>query len=404
MGVEPDISVGRRSPKKASKATELVLSTMPALTDEADPLAGTPGHQTLLSSLYHIHKLCIQPEQGGALLAYHLSQASDSLSSALTCFGKAMPGPSSKARASSDEGYNNASTTAIARAFTSLLFGLDVLSKYEGYENLLGTVLHSISMFLSTALDKLADLALSDAKLSLAVELAREPKTKAKAKDARSQRSAQTASPAIKSLTRLLCALVSQLDPARAPHRAVFEAYLYLLLSRMGRVIYVFTFSHPRERNPADDIRRELNESNKFGSTNRSPAVETELRQSRLLAPYLLTLLSRAMSAAPGHMSSAKQECTEANGQEVPLKSVLSQAAQDRLQRTLIRCIFGLEGRSELDLTDVLRMPERGPDIVVPKIKGRNVEQLEMDSFFDGVWRLLGWEILGREIDWAETF
>ena len=79
-------------------------------------------------------------------------------------------------------------------------------------------------------------------------------------------------------------------------------------------------------------------------------------------------------------------------------RTPLSAQAKDRLQRTLIHCMFGDDGAGEHDeFADVLRMPARlGSVPNMPKVEDKDVGE-----WFTGeVWRLVGWDLLGKDGQW----
>jgi hypothetical protein len=76
----------------------------------------------------------------------------------------------------------------------------------------------------------------------------------------------------------------------------------------------------------------------------------------------------------------------------------LSAAAKDRLQRTLITCMYGDKGDDEF--LDVLTKPvpctRLGSLQKVAKVEDKDVEEWYKKE----VWRLVGWDVLVRESGW----
>ncbi|KAK1057698.1 hypothetical protein LTR33_013574 [Friedmanniomyces endolithicus] len=112
------------------------------------------------------------------------------------------------------------------------------------------------------------------------------------------------------------------------------------------------------------------------------------------------------MAAAPRHLGaniSAKTGKAKQSDNKCSMKGALALHAKDRLQRTLMNCIFGAEGLDEEDpFMDCLRMPSVTGQLHVPMPK---VKDVEVQDWFKGeVWRLLGWEILSKEGHWPSRF
>ncbi|KAI7363852.1 hypothetical protein KC336_g21538, partial [Hortaea werneckii] len=128
---------------------------------------------------------------------------------------------------------------------------------------------------------------------------------------------------------------------------------------------------------------------------------EPGLQQAKLEAPYLIHLLARLMNAAPAHLGaiiSTKTGKPKQANNKGSMKGALVLAAKDRLQRTLINCMFGTEGvDAQSPLMDCLKMPMApSTPLPMPKVKEAEVQEW----FKEEVWRLLGWEVLSKEGDW----
>ena len=112
------------------------------------------------------------------------------------------------------------------------------------------------------------------------------------------------------------------------------------------------------------------------------------------------------MGVAPLHANEQAQASKKGKttlARTVSLKNVastrvkLSALAQERLQRTLVVCTFGQEVRD--DFMDVLTKPvDVGRVPAGPKVKDEEV----LEWYQGQVWRLVGWEILGKEGEWVD--
>ncbi|KAK4998760.1 hypothetical protein LTR66_002060 [Elasticomyces elasticus] len=165
-----------------------------------------------------------------------------------------------------------------------------------------------------------------------------------------------------------------------------------------------------------------------------------KLRAAKIEAPYLFSLFERAMAIAPAHLSPDSPTATAHNKASSPLKDnkhsklkmprrgtskaiapgsaplapvnkstdriskhlstsrqTLTLPAKQRLQQTLVNAIYGAAEASDDEFTDCLRMPTcSGPGLQLPKVKDEDVAE-----WFKGeLWRICGWEMLGKEEDW----
>lgn len=90
-----------------------------------------------------------------------------------------------------------------------------------------------------------------------------------------------------------------------------------------------------------------------------------------------------------------KVKCVPKPGSVTKLN--ISMLAKERLQRALVNAVFGTQGLEEDSAIPVqcLRMPVLSDArVTVPRVKETEVAEW----FKDEVWRLLGWELLGREV------
>jgi hypothetical protein len=137
---------------------------------------------------------------------------------------------------------------------------------------------------------------------------------------------------------------------------------------------------------------------------------DTEAFGIRLEMKALILILERAMGLAAHHMNppssrAAKSSTPNRLGRTLSMKTLpaapkgrLSSIAKDRLQRTLVTCMYG--DTVEDEFLDVLTKPVSSMRIGtlqnVVKIDDADVEQWYKEE----VWRLLGWDIMARESGW----
>ena len=145
----------------------------------------------------------------------------------------------------------------------------------------------------------------------------------------------------------------------------------------------------------SDEILQSKETEDEIEDVDEPPLTETQLKQVRLEAPYLVHLLNKIMSSAPAYFgSTTSSKSTKAKSTKAASKGTLSIAAKECLQRTLINGVFGVEDADEDDLfLDCLSIASAGEDIPMPKVKEADVQEW----FKEEVWRLLGWDILAHE-------
>ncbi|KAF2397909.1 hypothetical protein EJ06DRAFT_142893 [Trichodelitschia bisporula] len=211
-------------------------------------------------------------------------------------------------------------------------------------------------------------------------------------------------------LTRLLLALLAALDPAPlAGHPALFEGILSLLLARVGDQLFVLTFGHARGRSVEEDI--ELGAAAVGGDEPGAPTGEPKTGETaeksvanakaRALLPLLTRALVRAdaflLPVADGSDRNVKRGRTgkvQTGRLKQKGKGGLATVTRERVQRALVEAVFGevngFGGGLGDEFVERLRRP---PVVTLPA--GQAVE--EDGGFLGEVWRLVGWECLGRE-------
>ena len=203
--------------------------------------------------------------------------------------------------------------------------------------------------------------------------------------------------------SNFLCNVIDRLDPKSDAHKALYEGFAYTVLNKLAPRLYLLVFGHTPGPTIADEIAIS-NSPDEIEDDTDSIAVHPEdlqLKAAKLEAPYLIHLLTWIMNAAPAYLGAAvgnKAGKSKQANTKGSLKGALAIHAKERLQRTLVNCMFVNEEDEEDDpFADCLKMPAlNGAAIPMPKIKEAEVQ----DWFREEVWRLVGWEILSREGDW----
>jgi hypothetical protein len=305
----------------------------------------------------------------------------------------ALGNRSGRASLSKDNSDWSSVIRASSRAFTSVLLGLEKTSGCASTRLPSLVVFECIKMF-KTILDSISESAQTSAKARRIPESTgnvTQPKSTGE-KDATPSRT----------LAHLLIAFFSALRKEDRSHREIFEGMLFVLTERVAKCLYYSSFGRFRSPTIEGDIVPPPGHDH--------PAViarqETEASGIRLEARSLITILERAIALAPFYLNSplsSKPKNAKGSGLvrsstrtlQQASRSPLSTQARDRLQQTLVQCMFG-DGEHD-EFADVLRMPARlGPAPNMPKVEDKDV-----GGWFSGeVWRLIGWDLLSREGQW----
>lgn len=372
-----------------------------------------------MQHLYQLHKLLQQSPSDNAVLVYHLCQAALSLASvisaackqhhALSTLSAAVANPRGAPAATTPQFQRAADLASVflasARAFTSLFHGLKKVSDNDAERKIYGPVIYAYVRAFSSLLDSITEASLARAQIELAATEAEPSSTRGRKSKAPSKAPKAPKEENIpRAISTFLAALLSSLDASNATHRELFEGFMFVLLERAGNRLYLYTFD--RERSAT--LEHDISPSENLGTSATGTKKQLELRAANVEAPNLLAVLERAMAVAPAHMAiqpaavpqaskggkaATKQTAARLAGSTG--KSGLSLYARDKLQRTLVNAVFGCDESN--DFMDCLRMPARLAPLPAPP----KIDEQDMGNWFkEELWRLLGWEILGRETDW----
>jgi hypothetical protein len=371
---------------------------------------------TLANCLYRVHKVYKQYMADPETICFNLIQVARGLGevilalckrqrqatpSTLTTKGKQKQGIEATPLAK-DQHDIGPIIIASTRAFTSLLVGLSRLSSNQ-QSQLAGMVIYECILMLRNMLDGITESALATAKLN--IHMAAETTSSTANGKGRTKPFKAVQDTTSRSIVQLLNAIISYLDVGDAIHKQLFEGFVFVLLERIGKRLYVCTFD--RERSAT--IEGDISPPETLGASSAGPMKELEQKALHLEIPNLVAMLEKAIAFAPHHMhapsgpaskaaKSGAQAGKAALGPRRPTigaKVALNRHAKERLQRTLINCMFG--GDDKDDSLDCLRMP---PRLGNPPSQPRVEEKDKAEWFKQEVWRLVGWEILGREVQW----
>ncbi|KAK3069014.1 hypothetical protein LTR53_012989 [Teratosphaeriaceae sp. CCFEE 6253] len=398
---DEDVIMAPRSPKRAKR------DASPDLDVERDFDFSEVGEigNILMRSLFEAHAVLKSHGRTEPLaLAHHLVRAASALPQVIqqavqTSFVRPIKGLE----------MLKTTLTAAGKAVVSLVVGISRLCKVADGAEIQGQVVYAyVQMFapllvtLETASEHETKKTTTQTPTAAASKRPSTSKGKAIAQQAKQ--------PNVKDITSLnlitcfLCGIVDMLDAKSDVHKQLFDGFAYCTLDKLGTRLYTSVFGHVRPSTVADEIARSnpADEIEDAGPEAAPLASDLAIAQAKMEAPYLVHLLSHLMAAAPPHLGaiiSTKTGKAKQAKNRGSMKGALAIHAKDRLQRTLVNCMFGIEGVDEDDpFMDCLKMPSMVGQQPLPMPKVKEVEVQEW--FKSEVWRLLGWEILGKEGGW----
>jgi hypothetical protein len=279
----------------------------------------------------------------------------------------------------------------------SVLVGLSKIADSSQDQRLSSLVVCELADMFKSVLVAIESVARQTAQVSLQTV---EPK---KGKEKTTTKFVRESVPA-RALAHLLIGFLGFLDKTNPEHQQIFDGFVYLLLERAGRRLFYCTFGRNRSSTVDGDIEPIPEPNSPEEATKR----EAEALGIRLELKALILVLERAMGLAPNHMnpqSSNVNRTQKKIGRTLSLKNLpsaskarLSPVSKDRLQRTLVACMYG--DKVDDEFLDVLTKPmpsmRLGSLQNVTRIEDKDVE----DWYKKEVWRLVGWDVLAKESGW----
>lgn len=270
----------------------------------------------------------------------------------------------------------NSVVRAVARTYSLLLRGLDRVSELRSHQQVSELIFSLVEMIreLLKCLHETARTQVNDSAPQDAIDSGATKKTP------RSQ-------DVPKIFAQLIMAMLDKLDAKKQAHREMFEGFAFVILERVGKELYTLAFGKERAASLEQEIGRPGDVL--VHSTERDSEDSSRLGRVGAEAPYLLSIFQRAVSLAPAHLTNLD---TTARVTRNSNKSSLPTIAKERLQQTLVQGMFGPDDAWR----DVLKTPARPRVGTLPPKEGK----VDVGMWFtEEVWRVLGWEILGREGD-----
>jgi hypothetical protein len=292
--------------------------------------------------------------------------------------------------------------TVSARAFMSVLVGITTMMNASRDDRLPGLVICELAESFRTTLLAIESSAHQSASSVSSISTSQQPKS---GKNKAIVNPVKESIPA-RSLAHFLIGLMGLLDKTNPIHQRIFDGFAFLLIERVGKRLYYCTFGRHRSADIESNLiplPQPIDSVGKAGQDTDALGIRLELKA-------LVLILERAMGLAPHHMNpptsrAAKSLSSNRPSRTLSMKTLsaapkgrLSSLAKDRLQRTLVTCMYGQDQSDEF--LDVLTKPMPSMRVGalqnVAKIEDRDVEQWYKEE----VWRLVGWDIMARETGW----
>ncbi|KAF1927596.1 uncharacterized protein M421DRAFT_64772 [Didymella exigua CBS 183.55] len=384
-----------------------VAETQEEIDHDMDFLDGLGQEgNNLTEALFTTHKLCRTSNPNVDTLCFTLVRTANALGKVIRLVAHrhgqlSRQGVQTSGAASLDQDKSKfaLAMTICARGFMSVLVGLTRMTEATDDTRLSSLVVCELADMFKTVLAAIESVARQTAQQVPA--LAAEPK---KAKDNAPAKVVKESVPA-RALAHLLIGLLGFLDKTNTVHQQIFDGFVYLLLERVGRRLFYCTFGRHRSNLVEGDIESIPEPTSPEEVQKR----EVEALGTHLEVKALILVLERAMGLAPNHMNTQTSNISRSQkklGRTLSLKNLpaasrarLSPVAKERLQRTLVACMYG--DKADDEFLDVLTKPmpsmRLGNLQNVARVEDKDVE----DWYKKEVWRLVGWDVLAKGSGWS---
>jgi hypothetical protein len=367
----------------------------------------TADGAALIEALYSTHQICRSSTPNAEALCGQLVRTSSALAKIINFVAQNHEHLSRQGRRTSgaqslgdDRSDFSHALTISARAFMSVLVGITKMTSASSDDRLSSLVVCELAATFKAGLVAIEASAHHTADAASSIP---PPSIKGKGK---ATVSVPKESIPARSLAHFLIGLLGLLDKSNIIHQKIFDGFAFLLLEQVGKRLYYCTFGRHRSSNIDD----ELTPLPEPSSPEHRAKEDSEAVGTRLELKALVLILERAMGRAPHHMNPTTSKATKSSDstrlrRTLSMKTLpaapkgrLSLPAKDRLQRTLVACMYG--NRQDDEFLDVLTKPipamRVGTLSNVAKIDDKDVEQWYKEE----VWRLVGWDIMAREAGW----
>ena len=358
-----------------------------------------------LHNIYLLQKTRSRPSPSAREIANVLSRISVNIQCIISTITQSIPAANPRSKPN----YNRDSTTraqertvtytqtavdpeldskllVIGRMFQWLLNCMDALDQTPKGKDLQGQVAYSYICLFRYILGRICDLAALEyeAKTSRENENRKANQKRKPVRHPKALSSASLRDMTIIKICHLLTTMAASLNVSKLVHRDILDGFLFLLLTRVGRLLSSFVFHD----GPTSIIVDEISHNN---AANIPPATLQEFTTVRpehdrfvlkTQAPYLIYILSRLTPSTA---------CTS--------PFTLAENARRKLQHTMLNSVFG---HQTTEFVDALKEPPRlDLDIMEDVLAERTDEDVE-DWYKSEIWRLVGWDMLTKHIQWPE--
>ncbi|KAI4942968.1 hypothetical protein J4E86_009915 [Alternaria arbusti] len=408
MLMAPTASPKRSRPSRQAQKQYLQPAAAAQETIENDmdflDVLGKDG-SNLTEALYTTHSLCRSDEPNTDTLCLNLVKIASGIGKVICIVAQNYEQLSRRGRRTleamsldQDKSDFAIALSVCARAFMSLLVGTNKLMEVKADARLASLIVCEVADMFNAGLKSVETSARRTAQTFLS-QPASPKKTKTKTPP-----SIIKESPPARAVAHLLISLLGFLEKTDPVHQKIFDGFVFVLFERVGKRLYYFTFGQHRSTSiegnilPPPEPRDETEEIRR----------DTDALGTRLEVKALVLILERAMGLAPNHTNPQNARPSQTSNRPVrtlstktPVTSTrarLSPLAKDRLQRTLVACMYGNNTNDEF--LDVLTKPLPAMRLSslqnVAKIDDKDVETWYKEE----IWRLVGWDVLAREGAW----
>ncbi|KAA8621854.1 hypothetical protein PtrSN002B_005267 [Pyrenophora tritici-repentis] len=404
----PSVSSGRSPTRKKQTQKRVQRPTAAAqdtIEDDMDflELLGNDGNR-LTEALYTAYSLCRSNETDGQALCSNLVRIASGVGKVLhfvahnyehlSRHGRRNLGAKSLDQDKSDFAI---ALSVCARAFMSVLVGMAKLTESNASTQLSSLVVCELVNMFKSALLSVA----SSARQTAQDFLSQPPQPKRSKGNATANLIKESVS--ARAVAHLLISFLGFLERSNPVHQKIFDGFVFVLFERVGKRLYYCTFGHHRSASIETNILPPPEPKDDIETAKR----DAETLAIRLEVKVLVLILERAMGLAPNHMNPQNARSSQSNrvSRNMSMKSPatasrarLSSLAKDRLQRTLVACMYG--SKADDEFLDVLTKPL--PPMRLTSMQNvAKVEDKDVEAWFsEEVWRLVGWDILAREDGW----
>ena len=275
---------------------------------------------------------------------------------------------------------------ATGRIFHWVLKSVNLLEHTQAGKALQGQVVYNYVTLFRDLLERICDLAAFHYK----DKPSKDPQSRKNNRVQVGTRGPEASRPSVVSdisiirLCRLLITMVLSLDPSTRIQKDILDGFHFFLLAHVGQLLSFCVFrDHPI---PITAIQTtNINIANPPPTTPQGSTTNIPEQHESILhhqAPYLIYILT--------HLAPLTADTSP---------SAIVRSAREKLQYTLLNSVFGEQAQ---EFVDALTKPAN-PDID-PKedVLAEGTDEDMGDWYKNEVWKLVGWDVLIKHIQWPE--